>query len=673
MKRTKKALAVLLALTLLFSLCVTSAFAANIKQDGLEVTLITEKEEYKADEAISATATVKNTNDSAVTDVNVKINAPEGYDIKDAEKNIAELKKNDELVLKTELNVIVKDAPAPAQTELKNEAKAEKEEAPKTGDSNIAVFAVLFAFAVAGAIGVFALKSKKGKRIVSLALSLTLALSAFALLSSPALAQEKEQSKITLAKTVKVDEKDVSIDVVVTYNKAEKATLKLTSSETQVAIGMDENNEVLFFAQGNKNLKDVTLYSADKKVAKMLDDGKNGDKKANDGIYTAKVQIDNTKAQDLVFYASSAEAVSENVKIKVYEKLKDEELKSMEDTDTEIEKLVDNEEFDKLPIDEKKEKAEDLLTNEVESGNIVKDSVLYDENNEMYTFEYGCGILGGIMLKDFDQNSGLKAQQFKPQVESKVNFNLLESADSTALKNAIHSNAVIYYAFDPYYFSPRAPYYKDIQREWPNVGVNPKLDTRVTVNDLKKMDAYDIIVFSTHGTYFNGQDFQNPVVCLRDRAGFFKDLYYSADLREHRIVKVNRQYWVCPSFIDYYYRDGQKLKNKMVFSESCCFMGEYGKVDSSFADSLINSGVPTVIGFHNSVYAVYSVDFMDLYIKTLAKGETASAAFTVSRDTYGMNDYEWAVEHQIEDARPENYAYPIMSGAPFAKLRAFNQ
>ena len=277
------------------------------------------------------------------------------------------------------------------------------------------------------------------------------------------------------------------------------------------------------------------------------------------------------------------------------------------------------------------------------------------------------------MLKDFDQNSELKADITAPKIQSKMNFNPLENNNADALKNAIHSNAIIYYAFDFYAFSPRAQYYNRIKSVWPNVGVKPKIDTRVTVNDLKKMDAYDIIVFSTHGTYFYGKEFQDPVVCLRDRAGFFKDLYYSADLKEHRIIKVNRQYWICPSFIDYYYGKDKKLTDKFVFSEACCFMGENGHVDTSFADALIKSGVPTVIGFHNSVYAVYSVNFMDLYIRLLAQGNTASESFTAARKQYGMNDYEWAVKQGIENARPNNYAYPIICGAPHEKLKAFRE
>ena len=48
-------------------------------QDGLEVTLTTDKEKYSKGEEIVATLTVTNTNDTAVSNVSLENLIPEGY------------------------------------------------------------------------------------------------------------------------------------------------------------------------------------------------------------------------------------------------------------------------------------------------------------------------------------------------------------------------------------------------------------------------------------------------------------------------------------------------------------------------------------------------------------------------------------------------------------------
>ena len=58
----KKSLAVLLAMVLCVGVLAIPAYAAQTSQNGLKVTLTTDKDEYDQDETITATLTVKNTN-----------------------------------------------------------------------------------------------------------------------------------------------------------------------------------------------------------------------------------------------------------------------------------------------------------------------------------------------------------------------------------------------------------------------------------------------------------------------------------------------------------------------------------------------------------------------------------------------------------------------------------
>ncbi len=84
-------IAVLLSLCLLLSLTLTAVAATKTSsQDGLEVTLSTDKDEYSADDTIVATLTVRNTNDVAVESVELETLIPEGYQL--AEKSLASTK-----------------------------------------------------------------------------------------------------------------------------------------------------------------------------------------------------------------------------------------------------------------------------------------------------------------------------------------------------------------------------------------------------------------------------------------------------------------------------------------------------------------------------------------------------------------------------------------------------
>ena len=67
----------LLALTLVMGLAI-SASAATMTQDGVQVTLTTDKDKYEANEKITPKVTVKNLNDYAVKDVKVEVSAPSG-------------------------------------------------------------------------------------------------------------------------------------------------------------------------------------------------------------------------------------------------------------------------------------------------------------------------------------------------------------------------------------------------------------------------------------------------------------------------------------------------------------------------------------------------------------------------------------------------------------------
>ena len=196
----KKLWAVLLIVAFLMSLFAMPACAETIVQDGLEVTLTTDKDEYSADEKIEAEVTIKNTNDFVVTDISIEMLFPNGYVLQeDSNLRINRLQPGEEKLIK--LNVINQN--------IENNL-------PETGDgSNIGGWIAVMGAALAGALALFARK-KCGQRIVCLLLCAVMLSSAVAYVPSVAMAQT-ELRRLTVEKAIKMNGADDTVCAVVTY------------------------------------------------------------------------------------------------------------------------------------------------------------------------------------------------------------------------------------------------------------------------------------------------------------------------------------------------------------------------------------------------------------------------------------------------------------------------
>ena len=107
MKFLKGLSTVALSAIMMFSVASANVFAASTTQDGLEVSLITDKETYTKDEKITATLSVKNTNSTEITDVTMETVVPNGYGVIDGSattKHIEKLAPNETVELKSVYN-----------------------------------------------------------------------------------------------------------------------------------------------------------------------------------------------------------------------------------------------------------------------------------------------------------------------------------------------------------------------------------------------------------------------------------------------------------------------------------------------------------------------------------------------------------------------------------------
>ena len=209
MKR-KKELA--LILSLLFAIVASFAnVAITSKAASSEpvVTITTDKTEYSGDDEIKETVTVKNVTNAALTDVTVSGDIPEGYTTNDAEivsgkwtKTISKIeagKSTDVTVIFTKKTSTTEDITTSTEsgsttdTAPPDNKPSGDSNAPTTGDSP---FVFLFlGLAVLSMGGIFLVKSKKGRKLLSAIL--VLAMGASLLQISPINAAAEEDTTET--------------------------------------------------------------------------------------------------------------------------------------------------------------------------------------------------------------------------------------------------------------------------------------------------------------------------------------------------------------------------------------------------------------------------------------------------------------------------------------------
>lgn len=454
--------------------------------------------------------------------------------------------------------------------------------------------------------------------------------------------------------------------------------IELTSNQQEISVSAG-NQLVYFYATTELDVNSIDLLyaSTNESIGVMVDDGNyavSGDDIAGDGIYSCKVSIDTSNENNYTFVAKytdeSKQVISNIVDVYVYAELTDIELDDMDEVDTVLQIWRESAEFASLSIEEKRQQTQIILMDLAQNGTedkpyslIAQDSIIYNEETKMFSFSYSCGILGGIMLVDFgdEYNGSSNSQNMTSQTH-------ILPALSTDLPDGVGS-ALIMYAFDDTTPTDRYPHYTQMETDWENIGLDTAIDTDVTVEDFKtSMMGNKIIVFAMHGSYYSYnygflwlQTATMPALCTRETQTSDKNKAYSADLKQHRIAKVNNTYWVLPSlFTDTYASD--ELNDSVIFMENCCGYGEKGNVDNSLASALVNSGVETVVGFHNSVYAVYSRDMMNTFVTNMLSGMTAREALNNCISTFGADDAIWYNNQGFSGSPHADKAYPILYG-----------
>lgn len=684
-KITNLLLALSLTVCMLLALPIGAAAASTETKNGLEVTVITDKDEYTADEDIQVSVNIKNNNTYTVEDVSVEALLPEGLVLKSGSLSTADVdieagktylfslvaQLSDELKKTTETepeNTTLPESSTESSDTTKNENTTEPNDTTVADDttaeeigekSNIILWVVLGVVFVAAIVAAILLifKFKHKTKVISLFLCIATVL---AVLPISNLTVEADTSTVTVDKTINIDKRSYTINAKINtiINSGEIFyDIELNNFKaSHFDIYIETTETVTFSVEAHSSTvlpKSISLCEGENVIAEMTDSGTNGDLVANDGIYTSQLTLSKPEIANISYHATCYGISSNNFEICYYRDLTQDEFVLYA-------QLLNT--INQLSFEEAKSYV--MSSNEISHYSI-------DENDQKITYKSIYGISGiWEQVDELIKGNGEFAIQSPIGVDYRTVYNdtIASIQNKTDLTLPAYPNANVYdqayntvstISIEPDIantdvvilrpFRTSQFTYDDFLNAGQIVskGIGGSLtvidDESVSLSVMKSLDQYGVVLIDSHGgisdihkkTYVvTGETFDETRFLL-DPIYYAIHIGYSADYLAGRIFGTcaNRA-GVSSKFFDKYYADNS-------LDESFWFLGCcYGFYNDTLADSLIGKGAEAVFGFTNvvSVWYCNNILFETVINSMVLSGNTLSEAVSNAEAVYGNQD-----------------------------------
>lgn len=322
--------------------------------------------------------------------------------------------------------------------------------------------------------------------------------------------------------------------------------------------------------------------------------------------------------------------------------------------------------FESLTDNEKASKYIELLKDFSDKGLVRKDSIDYD--NGIVGFECKNGTQYLIEVEFHSHENEWYFISPSTKSNTYVNNTARNILKSLSLDNSQSLNAVI--MCDWYVYGERTDidnYYNSLVDNLENNGIKTSLFFNPTIQNYKTaLINKDIIDISQHGLRYK----KSTILATTEIPSETTDKAYKEDLKKHRIIKEKSggeyHYYISSKFFEYYYKDGRKLDDSIVFLESCYGFGENGKNDFNYADSLIKSGAKAVVGYNHVTIGNYIINIEDVTICELLKGNTIGDSIDTAKAQCGLDSKIYCEKNGLDFSEIPNY--PIIRGNSELKL-----
>lgn len=403
--------------------------------------------------------------------------------------------------------------------------------------------------------------------------------------------------------------------------------LSLTSDISDVHVG--ETAPVTFFAEMMSEYilsESVSLVSErdGSVLGQLRDDGVGPDAFANDGIFSGTFDLSSDARMNNSYRATCADIASRPVDICFFNDLTSADFNAVNDIFASVESIGT---FDGV--------SEFLQENaEIEYS-------IEDEASGTITFTTNAGI---TCVWEQERPSGMRSAGFASaeSIDAAVIHRAALLAESAPTSTADNKDIAVIRPFRATDFT------NDDFLDCAN-GITAVLGGNVTCYDngnatvdaMKHLDRYGMVLFDTHGTYVmkkNGSGSAAtpvPYILIGEKIGGIAAGLYYADLQSGRIIVTSRgNAAIGPKFFEHYYADG--AFDDTVFYNAACFVS----INDSMNEVLVRKGASVVFGFTEAAGMTYTNNCLDeILLQSMAKGAaTAREAFDSAVAKYGAID-----------------------------------
>ena len=394
--------------------------------------------------------------------------------------------------------------------------------------------------------------------------------------------------------------------------------------------------------------KAVALYDdSDNLVAYMNDDGKNGDEKANDGVYSVEKLLSADAPVNIDYYAAADNVKSDDYRVVFYRDLTKEDFEGFDAVSDDLVGLSFDEVCDYLEHSDK-----------IES---------YSIDNDAGTIKYRTVYcISGLWEKpSSDSTKTWGSNDLTVPFENEDKFDLAYHNAMSAFTNGqlmprdLNGKGILLLQPDASTMGDElGKETADCLAKVLNCNVTVFQDDEVDVSLMTNLDGYDIVIVEAHGDVHFGAEY----IVTGENFNYFPDSiimlesFSSAPWTGELMVATNdgkiaingeRFFNLMYAFQD------EPFKDSLWFL-SCC----HGMEKQKTAQSLLYNGAQSVVGFsHDVSYDYYTQMLYEVMINGMVlSGYTLGNSIDRAKDLHGKNDpnVEYA-ESEIRLKGNENY------------------
>ncbi len=587
MKKYLKGLSVVLV-TLIAMFCLsTTAFASDTEQDGLKIELKTDKENYSLNEDIEITITVTNTNDFTVYDVSIEALLPDGFSLKESSQSTVsetiDLQSGEQTTFTVTAVVDNED-----ETTDTSDTETTTALTTTTTQDNTTATVKTTASNTTSSASSNEEGSTSATEAVAVAATTTTTTTTSAKSTSSDSSNPYTGTQTAVMGTFIVLFLASMATLLYCMIKRLKKTTKVVSSLLCAVIAINSIVGLSAF----KAFANDTPVSSDVSISETT----------NESEYDYIISI--TANLSLIVgnnhYTISAKVSYYNYKLTVFElnntinEINDKFVISDNDDET-VENAIEvfNEIVKYLDDMKKQGKIRDYT----QSGTSIKVDLLFG----VYIYDFSRNV---PELQSVSSSSSSKVSEYNTTVNTHNNFN---SSDLSVITVEPYANEFVSTVFDD---SADLIENSDLGYNFSN-----NLDNEaVTVEFMKNLSEYKVIIFSGHGVSDNGSFCGVATGEVATKENYYEHL----DDINNKLIGFcgdsELHYYVTPEFFDEYY-DENSFNNSLIYL-GCC---NAGNDDSTLPDILISKGVKAVLTFKNSVYFKYNQNMCETIFNELVK------------------------------------------------------